>query len=588
MKASCWFLGSLVLLAGCTRQFERAAPPPATTARADADKPALQKPVGDVDTAALLAAAGNTGNWLTYGRTYNAQRHVPLKQINTGNVRRLVPCWVFQTGVTAGFECTPLVIDGVMYVTTAWNHVFAIDCRTGRRVWHYQRDLPENMSICCGPVNRGLAAWKDRLYMTTLDAHLICLARDATGEVAKPIWEAKMANYQEAFSATVAPLVVKDLVIAGISGAEYGIRGFLVAYDTRTGKERWRFHTVPDPNDRNTPKVVRDSWGEKSWMTGGGSTWVTGSCDPELNLIYWGVGNPAPDFNGDVRPGDNLYTDCVVALDADTGKLRWYFQYTPHDVWDYDGVNEPVLIDIPFDGDQRPTRCLVQANRNGYFYCLNRETGKFIYGKPFCKVTWSLGLDPQTGRPKVSPKGLPSKAGSKVYPGLAGGKNWPHIAYSPDTGMAYVPVINNGGIFTSGEVLYLKGQMFMGSAMSGIEKEASGHVKAIDVKTGAIRWEKQTRSPMLASVLTTAGGVGFTGDPEGYFIAFDLKTGDFLWNFQCGSGHHGSPISYELDGKQYVAVCVGWGGPAGKYRDGAPWFADIPKGCALYVFALPD
>jgi alcohol dehydrogenase (cytochrome c) len=544
--------------------------------------------VGDVDTDDLLAASTNNGSWLTYGRTYDAHRYSPLKQINQTNVQGLIPRWVFQTGVTAGFECTPLVIDGIMYISTPWNHIYAVDARTGRGLWHYKRELPDNMSICCGPVNRGLAAWRDRLYMTTLDAHVICLARDSVGEVTELIWDTKMADYEDNFSATVAPLIVKDMVIAGISGAEYGIRGFVVAYDAMTGQERWRFQAVPDPNDETVPQEVRDSWGGTSWMTGGGSSWVTGTYDPELGLVYWGIGNPAPDFNGDVRPGDNLYTDCVVALEADSGKLRWYFQYTPHDVWDYDGVNTPVLVDIQFDGDDEPTRCLVQANRNGYFYCLNRETGKLIYGKPFCKVTWANGLDPETGRPEVNPAAMPSVEGSLVYPGVPGGKNWPHMSYSPDTGLAYLPVINNGGIFTEGEVQYIRGQMFMGSAMTPVENESSGHLKAIDVRTGEIRWETPTKSPMLASVLTTAGGIGFSGDPEGYFFAFDLERGEFLWNFQCGSGHHGSPITYELDGKQYVAVCVGWGGPGAKYREGAPWFVQIPNGCAVYVFALPD
>jgi len=557
------------------------------TARKPSSPPSSSKSL-QIEPKDIEAAAANTRDWLTYGHTYDAQRFSPLKQINRENVGGLLPQWVFQTGVLAGFECTPLVIDGVMYISTPWNHAYAVDARTGRPVWHYQRELPDNMSVCCGPVNRGLATWGDRLYMTTLDACLICLERDAVGEVLAPIWEARMADYEDAFSATVAPLVVNDMVIAGISGAEYGIRGFIVAYDAETGEERWRFQTVPDPTDEKTPEIVRKSWGGKSWMTGGGSSWVTGSYDPELNLIYWGIGNPAPDFNGDVRPGDNLYTNCVVALDADTGKLRWYFQYTPHDVWDYDGVNTPVLVDITFDGDKQPTRCLLQANRNGHFYCLNRETGKFIYGKPFCKVSWTTGLDPVTGRPKFNPKAQPNKAGALVYPGLAGGKNWPHMSYSPQTGLMYVPVINNGGIFTSGEMMFIKGQLFLGSAMTPVEGQATGHLKAIDVKTGEIRWEKPTRSPALASLLTTAGGIGFTGDPEGYFIAFDLETGDFLWNFQCGSGHHASPITYELDGRQYVAVCVGWGGPGAKYEGGAPWFKQIPKGCAVYTFALPD
>ena len=315
---------------------------------------AAAEPVGAVDDDDLMKAGSNDANWLMYGRTYDAQRYSPLKQINAENVSRLIPAWTFQTGVLDGFECTPLVIDGIMYVTTPWNHAYAIDCKTGSQLWHYQKSLPENLALCCDAVNRGFAAWGDRLYMATLDAHLVCLDRN-TGE---EIWDAPITIpgedgkevgdiYKMAYSATVAPLVIKGKVIIGISGAEYGIRGFLDAYDAKNGKRLWRFYTVPSGDDKSEhAKKALATWEGNSWLTGGGSVWVTGTYDPALNTLYWGVGNPSPDFNGEVRKGDNLYTCSILALNPDDGSYKWHFQNSPHDVWDYDGVNEPVLVDI--------------------------------------------------------------------------------------------------------------------------------------------------------------------------------------------------------------------------------------------------
>ena len=344
-----------------------------------------------------------------------------------------------------GFECTPLVIDGIMYVTTPWNHAYAIDCKTGSQLWHYQKSLPENLALCCDAVNRGFAAWGDRLYMATLDAHLVCLDRN-TGE---EVWDMPITVpgddgkeigdiYKMAYSATVAPLVIKGKVIIGISGAEYGIRGFIDAYDAKTGKRLWRFYTVPSADDKSEhARKALATWEGNSWLTGGGSAWVTGTYDPELNTLYWGIGNPSPDFNGEVRKGDNLYTCSILALNPDDGSYKWHFQNSPHDVWDYDGVNEPVLVDINRDG--KPIKALVQAHRNGYFYCLNRENGEFLYGKPFCEVTWTDrtkgadGLDPKTGRPFVNPAALPTEAGVRVCPGAAGGKEWNPMAYDPGT-----------------------------------------------------------------------------------------------------------------------------------------------------------
>ena len=559
------------------------------------------EPVGAVDDDDLLTAQENNGNWLMYGRTYNSHRYSGLKQINRKTVSQLQPVWTFQTGVLDGFECTPLVIDGIMYVTTPWNQAYAIDCLTGSQLWRYEKSLPDNLALCCDAVNRGFAVYGENLYMSTLDAHLVCLDRN-TGE---EIWDTEITAHGEngeeeseiyklAYSATVAPLVVKGKIIIGISGAEYGIRGFIDAYNAETGNREWRFYTVPSAEDTSEhAQEALKSWEGESWLTGGGSAWVTGTYDPELNSLYWGVGNPSPDFNGEVRKGDNLYTCSILALNPDDGTYKWHFQNSPHDVWDYDGVNTPILVDIE-QNDGRVIKAMVQAHRNGYFYCLNRENGDYIYGKPFCEVTWTdktkgdQGLDPKTGRPFINPDAMPTDEGVRVCPGAAGGKEWNPMAYHPGTGLAYVPVIENCASFTSGKAFFIKGQPYWGSSLTLIENQASGAFRAIDVATGKIEWDVATRSPMVAGVLATAGGLVFTGDAEGILTAYDAKTGEDLWHFQCGSGHRASPISYSLNGKQYIAVCVGWGGwTAGFAGDGAPWLRDSRRGNTLFVFALP-
>ena len=386
----------------------------------------------------------------------------------------------------------------------------------------------------------------------------------------------------------------KGKIIIGISGAEYGIRGFIDAYDAKTGKRLWRFFTVPGADDKSEhAQKARATWEGNSWLTGGGSAWVTGTFDPELNTLYWGVGNPSPDFNGEVRKGDNLYTCSILALNPDDGSYKWHFQNSPHDLWDYDGVNEPLLVDINVAG--KPTKALVQAHRNGYFYCLNRENGEFLYGKPFCEVTWTDrtkgvdGLDPKTGRPFVNPAALPTEGGVRVCPGAAGGKEWNPMAFDPTSSTAFVSVINNCAKFTSGKAFFIKGQPYWGSSLTLIDNQASGAFKAIDATTGKIKWDVATRSPMVAGVLCTAGGLVFTGDAEGFFTAYESQTGKVLWTFQCGSGHHSGPITYSLDGRQYIAVCVGWGGwTAGFIGDGAPWLRNARRGNTLFVFALPE
>jgi alcohol dehydrogenase (cytochrome c) len=345
-------------------------------------------------------ASAEPGNWLTYGGTYAAHRYSTLDQITPANVAKLKPIWVYQARDAGKWECTPIVIDGVIYISERPNVVTAIDARTARPIWSYRRPLPTDVAGCCGPVNRGLAVLGDALYLCTFDCHVVCIDIN-TGQER---WDVVTADYKTGHSMTVAPLAVKDKIIVGISGGEFGVRGFLDAYDAKTGQRAWRFWTVPAPGEPGS-----ETWGQNdNWKKGGGTMWVTGAYDPDLDLLYWGTGNPGPDYNGDIRPGDNLYTCCMVALDPDTGKLKWHFQYTPHDTHDWDSNQVPVLIDSKIDGKDR--KLLVQANRNAFYYVLDRITGEFVAGQPFAKQNWAKGLDAK-GRPIALPDKEPSAEG---------------------------------------------------------------------------------------------------------------------------------------------------------------------------------
>jgi alcohol dehydrogenase (cytochrome c) len=458
-----------------------------------------------------------------------------------------------------------------MIITTPYSSIYAVDARTGKELWRYDYPLQDGLAICCGMVNRGAAILGDKIFWTTLDAHLLALDVK-TGTV---LWDRVVGDPTNAESLTVAPLVVKDKVIVGISGAEYGIRGYIDAYYAETGEQAWRFYTVPTKDEPGG-----DTWAGDSWMTGGGSAWVTGSYDPELNLVYWGTGNPAPDWNGAVRRGDNLYTDCIVALDADTGKLKWYFQATPHDLWDWDGVSEPVLIDMEIDGT--PVKALMQANRNGYFYVLDRTNGKFLYASTYCETNWSAGLD-ENGRPTVLPGVSTSEEGTiRVCPGVEGGKNWPPSAYNPLTNLLYVPSLELCGSYHQGRVFYLKGLPYVGSGMTAEKDEDGdmkmwGHISAINISTGEVKWRHKTNFPQWGGCLTTAGGLVFAGDLEGRFMSLSAETGEVLWDFQTGSGVLAPPITYQLDGVQYVAIASG----AVKYAE-----VNARQGGTLFVFAL--
>ena len=521
----------------------------------------------------LLGAQDHTDKWVHYGRNYGAWRHVPLDKINKSNVNRLVPKWVFQTGISGGaFETSAISYEGKLYITTANSHLFCVDARTGVLIWRYDHALPPSVNLCCGPVNRGVAILGNRIYYTTLDARLLCLDAD-TGLV---LWDRMVADYRESYSLTLAPLIVKDKVIIGISGGEYGIRGFIDAYDVDSGEQSWRFYTIPGEGEPGN-----ETWGGDSWKTGGAPAWVTGTYDPELNLVYWGIGNPGPDWNGAVRPGDNLYSNSIVALNPDTGKLVWHFQSTPHDIFDWDATSEPIIVDEVIDG--RMVKAVIQVNRNGYTYALDRTNGDFIYARPYTEVTWADLEKP--GKPIL--RELLARPGGMKYvsPGLFGGKNWPPAAYNPDTHYVYIPDMVRPTTFLTLDVVYRRGLPFYGGVpIFGPVEGATGHVRAVDVRTGEVKWTFETPGgPNWAGLLSTSAGIVFGGAPDGYLRAFDAETGDILWKYQTGSGTFAPPTSFELDGKQYIGLAAGWGQPFE-----AVGISATAGGSAYFVFGLMD
>lgn len=497
----------------------------------------------------LVKADAQPHNWLTYSGNYQSHRHSPLAQITPSNAARLSLKWIFQARVTEKFEATPLVVDGVMYVTAPPSDVFALDAETGVKLWEYRRKLPAKIQVCCGQVNRGVAVLGDRLFLAGLDAHAVALDRK-TGRV---LWDVEMADYKLGYSAVHAPLVVKDKVLIGVAGGEYGIRGFLDAYNVEDGSRAWRFHTVPGPGE-----FGHETWEGESWKQGGAPIWITGSYDPELNLTYWGAGNPGPDWNGDVRKGDNLFSAAVVALDADTGKRKWHFQFTPHDVHDWDATQIMVLMDRPIRGAQR--KLLVTANRNGFYYVLDRATGEFLHGKPFVKQTWATGLDDK-GRPMRAPGKLPTPEGNHVYPQVAGGTNFMSPAYNPQLDMLYVPVREGGSLYYYGEARYRPGARYQGGFFNNerVMDDWYGAIRALDPTTGSVKWEHRLFIPPWAGVLSTAGGVVFGGTEDGYFKALDSRTGKELWHMNLGGRVIASPIAFASRGRQRIAIAAGSG-----------------------------
>ena len=507
---------------------------------------------GQVTYQRLLEANKEPGNWLTYSGTYNSQRYSYLDQIKKENIKDLGLEWVFQAKSLENFEATPLVVDGVMYLTQPPNDVVAIDVKTGRVFWTYHYKVPKEVSVCCGRVNRGVAILDGRVYLGTLDAHLQAI--DAKKGVL--LWDVKLADFRDGYAITMAPLVVKDKVVVGMAGGEYGIRGFLEAYDAKTGKRAWRFNTIPGPGE-----VGNDTWAGESWKTGGGSAWLTGSFDPQLNLLYWGIGNPSPDWNGDVREGDNLYTDSVIALDPDNGQLKWHFQFTPHDLWDYDSVQIPVLVDMEFQGLAR--KLMLWGNRNGFYYVLDRTNGKFLLGKAFAHQTWAEGLD-ENGRPIKRPGSEPSPEGTLTYPSVQGATNWYSPSYSPRTGLFYLSIWEYASIFFKGDATYVRGNRYIGSFPKGIYPDVRvdvdpgyGAVRALDAKTGKRKWEYKMTSVTEGGILTTAGDVLFSGNMEGHFFVLDVSSGKLLWRTNLGGRVISSPITYLVDGKQHISITAG-------------------------------
>lgn len=529
----------------------------------------------EVTTQLLENAQDHDSMWITYGRNYGAWRHIPVDTINKENVSQLRPKWIYQTGVSGGgYEVSAITFNNLMYLTTANSHLFCVDARTGETVWSYDHPLPETVNLCCGPVNRGVAIHGNRIYYTTLDAHLICFDA-ATGLM---LWDRVVEDYRASYSLTVAPLVVKDKVLVGIAGGEYGIRGFIDAYSLDTGELMWRRHTIPAEGEPGN-----DTWSGDSWKSGGAPTWVTGTYDPDLNLVYWGTGNPSPDFNGDVRMGDNLYSNSILAINPDNGEIAWYFQTSPHDIFDLDGTSEPMIIDEEINGEL--VKLVIQVNRNGFIYALNRTNGEFVYAKPYSKVTWA-NYD-EYGRPVVKPE-LLGPGYKTVCPGIFGAKNWPPAAYSPDTHMVYLPDMQRCSTFASLDVIFRRGLPYYGGiVMFNNDDESAGYVKAVDVRTGEVKWTFETPGgPNWAGMLSTGGGLVFGGAPDGYLRAFDAETGEVLWKYQTGSGVFAPPTSFTIDGEQYIGLAAGWGQPAEALGMNKS-VAGSKGGSAYLLFSLP-
>jgi len=499
---------------------------------------------GQVTFDRLLNSSKEPQNWITYSGDYAGRRFSALNEVNTANARSLVAKWVYQTGATGKFETTPLVVDGILYATGQDDRAFALDARTGRPVWMYQRQLPADIRPCCGRVNRGLAILRDKVFLGTLDAHVIALDTK-TGNL---VWDVSAADYTKGYSFTIAPLVVKNLVILGVSGGEYGIRGFIDAYDADTGQQKWRFYTVPGPGEPG-----HETWEGDSWKIGGAPAWMTGVYDPATNQLFWPTGNPSPSNRGEGRAGDNLYSNSLLALNADTGKLNWYFQFTKHDEHDWDATQVPIMIDSR-DGKH----LIAQANRNGFFYVLDRINGKLLSANAYGRITWSKSKDNE-GRPVPTNESSPTPTGRTVCPGALGTTNWMSPSFDAQTGLFYVSAREQCDIFSTAPQPYEAGHAYYGSAYFPSDEAEPywGALRAIDPGSGLLKWEFRHPSPTWSGVLSTAGGLVFTGDAEGNFIALNAATGQPLWHFQMGGAVYASPMAFAVGGREYIAIAAG-------------------------------
>ena len=491
------------------------------------------------------------GSWPTYHGNESGNRFSPLEQINTGNVEHLAPRWMFTIpGAPRPLQVTPVVVDGVMYVTSV-NEAYALDARSGREIWHYSRPRSQGLAgDAASGINRGVAILGDRVFMVSDNAHLFALHR-FTGQL---IWDVEMADSRQNYGSTSAPLVVNDLVVAGVSGGDEGVRGFLDAYKASTGERVWRFWTIPAPGEPGS-----ETWIGRAIEHGCGTTWLTGTYDPETKLLYWPTGNPCPDYNGDERKGDNLYTASVLALHPATGKLAWYYQFTPHDLHDWDATETPTLVDARFHGEIR--KLLLQGNRNGFFYVLDRVTGKVLLAEPFVKkMTWASGIGAD-GRPKLLPGNEPTVEGQLVCPSVAGAANWPSTAFHPATGLYYMFAEESCNVYTKNDQWWEAGKSFYGGgARRPPGDNVSGKfLKAIDIQTGKIAWETaDIGGGILGSgLMATAGGLLFYGDGSGAFIAADAQDGKRLWHFNTGQNFKAGPMTYVVDGNQYIGTAAG-------------------------------
>ena len=526
-------------------------------------------------------------NWLMYRRTYNGWGYSPLDQITAQNVGDLRPIWSFSTGVREGHESPPIVNDGRMFVSTPQNQVLALDAATGDLLWRYVRELPEDLQQL-HPTNRGVALYGDRVYIGTVDTHVVALDAE-TGDV---VWDQAVEDHATGYYITMAPLVADGKVMVGTSGGELGIRAFVAALDADTGREVWKTHTVPSPDEPGN-----DTWPGESWRTGGASVWVTATYDPDLNQTYWGTGNPGP-WIGDMRPGDNLYTNSVLALDASTGEIKGYHQYHHNGSWDWDEIDAPLLIDIERDGRTIPA--LVHPGRNGYLWLLERQADGigFVDAHRYVYQNVFTAIDRQTGRPSYDPEHTPGTGRPAVFcPSLSGGKNWPPAAFNPNTRLLYIPANENLCTSMEGrEVEYTPGRAFMGARSELRLRDGADHIgelQAWNLDTGEQVWSREFASQNWGPVLTTGGGLVFMGGTnDRFFRAFDASTGDQLWEIRTNSGVIGVPSSYAVDGRQYIAVQSGWGVDAQRMQTGLDRFrgerTHIPQGGVVWVFALPE
>ncbi len=552
----------------------------------------------------ILKDAQTTDDVVSNGLGTQGQRYSPLNALNSENVTQLRPVWAMSLGgeKQRGQQAQPMIKDGVMYVTGSYSRVFAVDAKTGKKLWQYDARLPDGIMPCCDVINRGVALYDNLVIFGTLDAKLVALDKD-TGKV---VWKQTVEDYKAGYSITAAPLVINGKVITGVSGGEFGVVGKIEAYDAKTGTMLWSRPTV----EGHMGYVYKDgkavengitggeagkTWPGDLWKTGGAATWLGGYYDPETNQLLFGAGNPAP-WNSHLRPGDNLYSSSRLALNPDDGTIKWHFQTTPHDGWDFDGVNE--LISFNYDENGKTVKAAATADRNGFFYVLDRTNGKFIRGFPFVdKITWAKGLD-KDGRPIYNDDNRPGAPGADgaqgkstfVAPSFLGGKNWMPMAYSQDTGLFYVPSNEWGMDIWNEGTAYKKGAAYLGAGFTikPLNEEYVGVLRAIDPKSGKEVWRYKNYAPLWGGVLATKGNLVFTGNPEGYLMAFDAKSGKKLYEFQTGSGVIGSPITWEMDGEQYVSVMSGWGGAVPLWGgEVAKRIKDFNQGGMLWTFKLP-